>query len=127
VGSIPIARSTDLKQERIIMQTKHPKPLLRQLNNLYHLISHPYSFLLIVIIIVGWFVGGYIFHFDEEWYKAFHVFEMVIALLMVFLIENSTHSDNKAMQAKLDEIIKALPKANNKKIGLEKHLKGENI
>jgi low affinity Fe/Cu permease len=31
------------------------------------------------------------------------------------------------MQAKLDEIIKALPKANNKKIGLEKHLKGENI
>ena len=108
------------------MQNHHPKPLLRQLNNLYQLISHPYSFLLIVIIVIGWFISGYLYHFSDHWYRAFHLFEIVIALLMVFLIENSTHADNKAMQEKLDEIIRALPKASNEKIGIEKHFKGEN-
>ena len=78
-------------------------------------------------MIIGWFIGGVVFHFDDKWYKAFHVFEIVIALTMVFLIENSTHADNIAMQEKLDEIIRALPKANDDKIGLEKHLKGEEI
>jgi low affinity Fe/Cu permease len=109
------------------MHDHHPKPLLRQLNKLYKAVSHPYSFLFIVILIIGWFIGGFVFHFDEHWYKAFHVFEIVIALIMVFLIENSTHADNIAMQEKLDEIIRALPKASDKKIGLEKHLKGEEL
>lgn len=107
------------------MKKKGPGFLLRKLNSLYHLVSHPYSFLFIVFIIIGWFVFGYILHFDEKWYKAFHIFEIVVALTMVFLIENTTHADHRAMQAKLDEIIRALPKANDDKIGIEKHLKGE--
>jgi low affinity Fe/Cu permease len=107
------------------MSKKRPKPLLRQLNNLYQLVSHPYSFLFIILTIIGWFIGGYIFHFDESWYKAFHVFEIVVALIMVFLIENTTHAENQAMQEKLDEIIKALPSASDKKVALEKPLKGE--
>ncbi len=108
------------------MKQHGPKPLLRQLSNLYTVVSHPYSFLFIVISLIGWFIAGYIVHFDEHWYKAFHVFEIVVALTMIFLIENSTHADNRAMQEKLDEIIRALPKASDKKVGLEKHLKGEN-
>jgi low affinity Fe/Cu permease len=107
------------------MHKKGPGLLLRKLNDLYHFVSHPYSFIFILIVIVGWFVAGYVFHFDEKWYKAFHVFEIVVALTMVFLIENTTHADNRAMQEKLDEIIRALPKADDKKIGLERHLKGE--
>lgn len=109
------------------MSRSKPRPLLRQLSNFYKIVSHPYSFVLIVITLVGWFVAGYISHFDEHWYKAFHVFEIVIAVTMVFLIENSTHADNRAMQEKLDEIIRALPEASDKKVGLEKHLKGEKI
>lgn len=104
-----------------------PKPILRLLSNFYRIVSHPYSFIFIVITIIGWFIGGYFFHFSEEWYKAFHVFEIVVALTMVFLIENSAHADSLATQAKLDEIIRALPKASDKKVGLEKLLKGEKL
>ena len=89
-----------------------PSKILRQLNTLYHAVSHPYSFLFVLVVIIGWFIGGYISHFDEAWYKAFHLFEIVVALVMVFLIENTSHADNVATQAKLDEIIRALPKAN---------------
>lgn len=111
----------------MLMLKHRPKPLLRHLSNFYKLVSHPYSFIFIIVTIIGWFIGGYIFHFDETWYKAFHVFEIVIALIMVFLIENSTHADNLAMQEKLDEIIRALPKASDEKVGLEKLLKGEKM
>jgi low affinity Fe/Cu permease len=83
-----------------------PKPVLRFLSNFYKLVSHPYSFIFIVITIIGWFLVGYVFHFDEKWYKAFHVFEIVVALTMVFLIENT---------------------ASDKKVGLEKLLKGEKM
>jgi low affinity Fe/Cu permease len=107
------------------MIKQRPKPLLRYLSNLYKLVSHPYSFLFIVITIIGWFIGGFIFNFSEEWYKAFHVFEIVVALTMVFLIENTEHADSLATQEKLDEIIRALPKASDQKVGLEKLLKGE--
>jgi low affinity Fe/Cu permease len=41
------------------------------------------------------------------------------------LIENTAHADNLATQEKLDEIIRALPEASDKKVGLEKLLKGE--
>lgn len=107
------------------MRENSPKLLLRKLSRLYEVISHPFTFILIVLIVIGWFVTGHVFHYDEHWYKAFHIFEMTISVLMVFLIENSTHADNKAMQEKLDELIRALPKADDNKIGLEKHLKGE--
>jgi low affinity Fe/Cu permease len=107
------------------MSKRAPTPILKQLAALYNTVSHPYSFIFIVIVVIGWFIIGFGVHFDEKWYKAFHIFEIVIALLMVFLIENSTHTDNRAMQEKLDEIIKALPQASDHKAGIEKHYKGE--
>lgn len=107
------------------MSKRAPSPILKKLNWLYHVISHPYSFFFILLTIIAWFVVGSFMHFSDEWYKIFHLFEIVVALLMVFLIENSTHNDNRAMQEKLDEIIKAIPQASNDKAGIEKHFKGE--
>lgn len=106
------------------MNKKAPKPVRKALTKLYHAVSHPYSFIFILIVIIGWFIGGYFSHYSEEWYKNFHIFEIVVALIMVFLIENSTHADNKAMQEKLDEIIRKMPEADNSKVGLEKKYKG---
>lgn len=106
------------------MSQKAPTPVLKPLNKLYHIVSHPYTFLLILVILVGWFVGGYVMHFSEEWYKYFHIFEITVALIMVFLIEHTTHADNRAMQEKLDEIIKTMPRADNAKVGLEQKYKG---
>jgi low affinity Fe/Cu permease len=44
---------------------------------------------------------------------------------MIFIIESTVEADNRAMQEKLDEIIKKLPQANNSMIGIEKEYKGE--
>ena len=107
------------------MKKKAPAPLLKKLNSLYNLISHPYSFVFIVILIAAWFVTGPVRNYDETWYKSFHLFEMSLTLLMVFVIESTQQADNRAVQEKLDEIIKKMPNTDNSKIGIEKHYKGE--
>jgi low affinity Fe/Cu permease len=107
------------------MSKKAPAPILKKLNALYNIISHPYTFFLIFIIIIAWFIDGYFTHFDDGWYKTFHLFEMSLTLIMVFIIESTQHADNRAMHEKLDEIIKTMPHADNRKAGIEKIYKGE--
>lgn len=101
------------------------RPLIGKLNKIYRIGSHPFSFVFIVLSIVGWFIIGAVFHYDESWYKWFHIYEMCITLTMIFVIESTQQEDDKATQAKLDEIIRAIPKANDKHIALERKLKGE--
>ncbi len=43
----------------------------------------------------------------------------IVTFLMVFLIQNSQNRDAAAMQAKLDEIIRASSQARNRFIGIE--------
>jgi len=49
-----------------------------------------------------------------------------ITFLMVFLIQNSQNRDAAAMQAKLDELLRAVDKAREKFIGIE-HLTDQQI
>jgi low affinity Fe/Cu permease len=50
----------------------------------------------------------------------------IITFLMVFLIQNSQNRDGAAMQAKLDELLRAVDKAREKFIGIE-HLNDQQI
>jgi low affinity Fe/Cu permease len=50
----------------------------------------------------------------------------IITFLMVFLIQNSQNRDGAAMQAKLDELLRAVDKAREQFIGIE-HLTDEQI
>lgn len=54
-----------------------------------------------------------------------HIVEMSLSLLMVFIIEATQQADDRAVQKKLDEILKKLPQTDNKIIGIEKEYKGE--
>jgi low affinity Fe/Cu permease len=50
----------------------------------------------------------------------------IVTFLMVFLIQNSQNRDAAAMQAKLDELLRAVDKAREQFIGIE-HLTDEQI
>jgi low affinity Fe/Cu permease len=43
----------------------------------------------------------------------------IITFLMVFLIQNTQNRDTRALHVKLDEIILALDKAHNSRVGIE--------
>ncbi len=107
------------------MQKQNNQFLKRKLNKLYLSISHPYSFVLMVILLVSWFITGYFMHYDEHWFKIIHLFEITVTLLVIFIIETTQHADMKAMHEKLDELLTKLPHTDSKKARIEKRYKGE--
>ena len=79
----------------------------------------PWAFIAAVILVVVWAVTGPIFHFSEVWQLVINTGTTIVTFLMVFLIQNSQNRDAAAMQAKLDELLRAVDKAREQFIGIE--------
>ena len=73
-----------------------------------------------------WAVTGPMFRFSDTWQLVINTGTTIITFLMVFLIQNSQNRDGAAMQAKLDELLRAVDKAREQFIGIE-HLTDQQI
>ena len=82
------------------------------------LAGKPLTFLVSVALIVVWAVTGPIFHYSDAWQLVINTGTTIVTFLMVFLIQNSQNRDGAAIQAKLDELIRA-GAAHNRFIGVE--------
>ena len=69
--------------------------------------------------ILVWGVTGPLFGFSDTWQLVINTGTTIVTFLMVFLIQNSTNRDAAAMQAKLDELLRAVAKARAEFIGIE--------
>jgi low affinity Fe/Cu permease len=74
------------------------------------------AFALAVTIIAVWAVTGPLFAWSNTWQL---VINTIVTFLMVFLIQNAQNRDASAIQAKLDELIRAVGRARNEFIGIE--------
>lgn len=81
--------------------------------------GQPLAFVVAVGLIVLWLVTGPLFHFSDTWQLVVNTATTIVTFIMVFLIQNSQNRDAAAMQAKLDEVIRALADARNEFIGIE--------
>ena len=81
--------------------------------------GQPLTFLLAIGIIVLWAITGPIFNFSDTWQLIINTGTTIITFLMVFLIQNTQNRDAAAMQAKLDELLRAVSKARDQFIGVE--------
>jgi low affinity Fe/Cu permease len=88
--------------------------------------GQPMTFITAVAIIVIWAVSGPLFHYSDTWQLIINTGTTIVTFLMVFLIQNSQNRDAAAMQAKLDELLRAVDKAREKFIGIE-HLTDQQI
>lgn len=79
----------------------------------------PWTFIACVGIVLVWALSGPIFRFNETWQLVINTGTTIITFLMVFLIQNTQNRDGAAMQAKLDELIFAVRKADARFIGIE--------
>jgi low affinity Fe/Cu permease len=84
------------------------------------------AFVVALIVIIFWGVSGPVFHFTDTWQLVVNTGTTIITFLMVFLIQNSQNRDAAAMQAKLDELIRASRNARPEFIGIE-HLTDQQI
>ena len=83
------------------------------------IMGQPSAFLIATGCCVLWAITGPIFHYSDTWQLVINTGTTVLTFLAVFLIQNSQNRDGAAIQAKLDELMRAVPKARPEFIGIE--------
>jgi low affinity Fe/Cu permease len=78
-----------------------------------------WAFLLALLIIIVWLISGPFFHYSALWQLIINTGTTIITFLMIFLVQNAQNRETKATQLKLDELIRAQKRANNKLMGIE--------
>ena len=73
----------------------------------------PWAFIVAITSIALWLVSGPLFGFSDTWQLVANTVTTLITTLMVFLIQNTQNRDARAIHLKLDELLRATPKARN--------------
>ena len=81
--------------------------------------GQPLAFVIAFGTVIVWGVTGPLFGFSDTWQLVINTGTTIVTFLMVFAIQNSTNRDAAAMQAKLDELLRAVAKARAEFIGIE--------
>ncbi len=71
------------------------------------------------LVIVLWAAVGPIFHFSDTWQLVINTGTTIVTFLMVFLIQNTQNRDARAINLKLNELIRAIDKARDQMIDIE--------
>jgi low affinity Fe/Cu permease len=72
-----------------------------------------WAFVIAFGIVLAWAVSGPLFHYSDTWQLAINTGTTIVTFLMVFLIQATQNRDGKALQLKLDELIRSQHKARN--------------
>src|SRR5947208_2817089 len=97
------------------------------MNNLFRLFAEKIAFLAgtswafigALAVLIGWGASGPLFGFSEQWQLAVNSFTTIVTFLMVFVIQNTQDRDFKAMQLKLDELLRTSEGAHRGLIALQ--------
>ena len=71
------------------------------------------------VIIVIWALFGPITHYSESWQGVINTGTTIVTFLMVFVLNHAQSRDTSAINAKLDSLILAIERADNRLVGLE--------
>ena len=94
-------------------------PGSRLLHEIDQLSSRPIVAWVLVVADVVWVLVSVVFGFPSRLETIFQTLVAALTLALVFVIQHTQAREQLVVQRKLDEILRALPKADNAVIGLE--------
>jgi low affinity Fe/Cu permease len=71
------------------------------------------------LVIALWAVTGPLFRYSDTWQLVINTGTTIVTFLMVFLIQNTQNRDARAINLKLNELIRAIDKARDQMIDIE--------
>jgi low affinity Fe/Cu permease len=71
------------------------------------------------LTILIWAALGPIFHYSDTWQLVINTGTTIVTFLMVFLIQNTQNRDARAINLKLNELIRSIDKARDQMIDIE--------
>lgn len=72
------------------------------------------------LLVLIWMFAGPTTHFAQGWVQVADTGTSVATFLMVFILQNTQNRDARAMNLKLNELIRAVDKARNQLIDIER-------
>lgn len=73
-----------------------------------HLVGTPAAFSAALFLVLTWAISGPAFGFSDTWQLIINTGTTIVTFLMVFLIQHTQDRGSKAVQLKLDELLRAV-------------------
>lgn len=84
-----------------------------------HLAGSSVAFAAACGVVLVWVISGPVFGFSDTWQLVINTGTTVVTFLMVFLLQSTQNRDARALQLKLDELLRTASAARNRLIDLE--------
>jgi len=82
--------------------------------------STPVATALAVLLVASWAFSGPRLHYSDFWQLVMNTTSSVITFLMVFVLNYAQNRDTNAINTKLDALILAMERADNRLVGIER-------
>jgi len=89
-------------------------------------VGSPVAFVIALSSVVLWALSGPVFGYSERWQLVINTGTTIVTFLMVFIIQNAENRNQKAVQLKLDELLRAIASAKTGFVDLE-HLDDDTL
>ena len=84
------------------------------------LVGSPWAFLTAILLTILWIVWGVFAAFSDTWLLVPSAVASVVTFLIVFSLQYTQNRDTRALQLKLDEILRATESARSRLVKLER-------